>query len=88
MVLAPYNKQMYLLWNTMPDLREEIMNIHRSQGMEWDTVILTVCDNYDEIPSRSRNLLQFTSTVGSAMGPKVINTAVSRARRRLVLVCD
>ena len=87
-VLAPYNKQMYLLWSMMPDLREEIMNIHRSQGMEWDTVILTVCDNDDEIPSRSRNLLQFTSTVGSAMGPKVINTAVSRAKKRLVLVCD
>ena len=45
-------------------------------------------DNDDEIPSRSRNLLQFTSTVGSAMGPKVINTAVSRAKKRLVLVCD
>ncbi len=87
-VLTPYNKQMYLLWNMMPDLREEIMNIHRSQGMEWDTVILTICDNDDDIPSRSRNLLQFTSTVESAMGPKVINTAVSRAKKRLVLVCD
>ncbi|MBO4568631.1 MAG: AAA family ATPase, partial [Candidatus Methanomethylophilaceae archaeon] len=87
-VLAPYKKQIKALWKLLPDFKDVIMNVHQSQGLEWDTVILSVCDNGAEIVTNSGNLLQFTSTVSSSMGARVINTAVSRAKKRLVLVCD
>jgi hypothetical protein len=87
-VLAPYKKQVKALWRLLPGIKDQIMNVHQSQGLEWDTVILSVCDEGSEIPTNSGNLLQFTSTVSSKMGPRIINTAVSRAKKRLVLVCD
>ena len=66
-----------------------MLTIHKSQGREWDTVIISVCDcraNPEEKKPR------FTSTLfeedGATPGIKVINTAISRAKRKLVLVCD
>ncbi len=60
------------------------ITVHKSQGREWDTVILSVQDGEDcvrDVP------LRFTSS-STATGMKVINTAVSRAKKRLVIVCD
>ncbi len=58
--------------------------VHDSQGRECDTVVLSMADN----GMASRDVpLKFMSS-GTVIGLKVINTAVSRTKRRLVLVCD
>ena len=55
------------------------MTVHRSQGREWDTVILSLTDTMQQPV--------FTDTA-EAVGRLVMNTALSRAQRRIVLVCD
>ncbi|MBR7153024.1 MAG: hypothetical protein IKD00_04700, partial [Candidatus Methanomethylophilaceae archaeon] len=84
-VLTPYAGQVRLLKRMVePVYRECVGTVHGSQGREWDTVILSVADNgilSREVPFR------FTSSK-TDMGRKVVNTAVSRAKRRLVMVCD
>ncbi len=85
-ILTPYKDQVSLLSRTYPDIKDNILTVHKSQGREWDTVILSISDNRvanKDVP------LRFTSTLGhSSVGTKVINTAVSRAKKRLVIVCD
>lgn len=84
-VLTPYSVQLALLKRSVGrKYRDCVMTVHGSQGREWDTVILSVSDN--GIASRDVPL-RFTSS-RTSIGMKVINTAVSRAKRRLVLVCD
>ena len=81
-VLTPYRKQLQLLERLCPDLKRKecILTVHGSQGREWDTVILSVCDTTD---------MWFTNTQNrSSKGKLLINTAVSRAKKRLILVCD
>lgn len=84
-VLTPYSRQIRVLKDRMPQYKDtRILTVHKSQGREWDTVILSVQDNAGvgrEVP------LRFTSSK-TEVGMKVINTAVSRAKRRLVIVCD
>ncbi len=83
-VLTPYADQAKLLRRGAGKYRDSIMTVHASQGREWDTVMLSVADNGAvdrDVP------LRFTSSA-SPIGLKVINTAVSRAKRRLILVCD
>ena len=84
-VLTPYSAQVRLLRRMVGrTYRDCVMTVHASQGREWDTVVLSVADNGIE----SREVpLRFTSSQ-TPIGKKVINTAVSRAKRRLVLVCD
>ncbi len=84
-ILTPYRDQIRLLKATLPKRYADcIMTVHGSQGREWDTVILSVADNRVE----SRDVpYRFTSST-TPMGMKVINTAVSRAKRRLIIVCD
>jgi hypothetical protein len=81
-ILSPYNNQVGLLGQSMRAMRAEqrILTVHKSQGREWDTVILSVSDTYD---------MFFTDTSdpnGTAIN--LINTAVSRAKKELVIVCD
>ena len=84
-ILTPYKEQRnFLRWPRFTD-PDNILTIHGSQGREWDTVIISVCDGRacnDDKPPR------FTSTVGELSGMQVINTAISRAKRKLVIVCD
>ncbi len=84
-VLTPYSVQCSLLRQKVPRrYRDCVMTVHGSQGREWDTVILSVADCgviSRDVPFR------FTSSE-TPIGLKVINTAVSRAKRRLVMVCD
>ncbi len=85
-VLSPYSRQVSLLKENLPeDIRDtRVLTVHKSQGREWDTVILSVQDNAfidRDVP------LRFTSSK-TEVGLKLINTAVSRAKRRLVVVCD
>jgi hypothetical protein len=84
-ILTPYNAQVRFLYNKYPKLKDNILSVHKSQGREWDTVIFSVADNRvanKEVP------LRFTSTIPPSSGVKVVNTAVSRAKKRLVIVCD
>ena len=77
-ILAPYHMQIERLKKLMPGERGNILTVHRAQGMEWDTVILSVCDTKDAYFVNS----------GVAVGRSVLNTAISRAKKRLVIVCD
>jgi AAA domain len=78
--LAPYKNQVAELRNSLPrELRDDVMTVHGSQGREWDNVILSVTDTMQEP--------YFTDT-GIPIGKLVMNTALSRARKRIVLVCD
>ncbi|MBR3083401.1 MAG: ATP-binding domain-containing protein [Oscillospiraceae bacterium] len=51
---------------------DDVYTIHGSQGREWDTVILSVVE----------------TTQHWFLTPPLINTAVSRAKRSLIIVCD
>lgn len=87
-VLTPYKKQMRAIGELCIDIKDDITVVHRSQGREWDTVILSIADNGEAISrSSTGNPLIFTTSKGQH-GLKVINTAVSRAKKKLVLVCD
>lgn len=78
-VLSPYVSQVKLLRKVLkhPEL---VTTVHRSQGQEYDTVILSVTDGYAARPWYSDSAVP--------QGRRVLNTAVSRAKSRLVLVCD
>ncbi|MGI6009416.1 MAG: AAA domain-containing protein [Methanomethylophilus sp.] len=84
-ILTPYKNQYRTLSKAMPWADGvSLLTVHKSQGREWDTVILSVQDGEGcvrEVP------LRFTSSK-TPVGLRVINTAVSRARKRLVIVCD
>ena len=56
------------------------MTVHGSQGREWDTVIVSVADTSDKWFVDSLNL--------ASRGLNLVNTAVSRARKELLIVCD
>jgi hypothetical protein len=84
-VLTPYNGQVRMLRRMLPRrYRDNVMTVHGSQGREWDTVILSVADG--RVDSRDVPL-RFTSS-HTDMGRRLMNTAVSRAKRRLVVFCD
>ena len=56
--------------------------MHASQGREWDTLIFSPVDN-------SPGSLWFADSLSAkSRGKSIINTAVSRAKKQLVLVCD
>ncbi len=86
MIITPYKKQVALLNSTIPNVRRnnKAITIHKSQGREWDTVIISVVD--------CRNIAQtpwFTDTTNKkSQGALVLNTAVSRVKKNLFLVCD
>jgi len=81
-ILSPYVNQVALIGRQLPWLRDDlrVLTVHKSQGREWDTVIVSVSDRENKWFSDTLN--QNTN------GLKLINTAVSRARKRLIIVCD
>lgn len=81
-ILTPYRNQLKLLNQELPKARREqrIMTVHASQGREFDTVILSVVDTHN---------MYFTDTTNKlSRGLQIINTAVSRAKKELIIVCD
>jgi hypothetical protein len=79
-VLAPYKLQVAELSRALPSgLRDDVMVIHASQGHEWDTVVLSAAD--------TTRRPYFTDTT-LPIGKLVMNTAISRAKNRIVLVFD
>ncbi len=81
-ILAPYKKQKELLEREIPQAAAEhrVMTIHASQGREWNTVFLSVTD--------TKQMFFMHSKLKKSNGLQIINTAVSRAKRNLVIVCD
>ena len=80
-VLTPYHAQEKLLMDAIPKReRNRIHTIHSSQGREWDNVALSVVDSEKPLLMDSQNR--------AVHGLEVLNTAVSRAKKRLILVCD
>ncbi len=65
-------------------VRDRIMSIHQSQGSEWDVVIISAVDSMVFGDAWYMN----TAKGGASNAIKIINTAVSRARQLLILVCD
>ena len=89
-VLTPYNQQVWTLKRNRSIPDDHVLTIHKSQSREWDTVIISVCDCRACSEEEGGKSPRFTSTVwdGGAAGKKVINTALSRAKKELVIVCD
>jgi superfamily I DNA and/or RNA helicase len=84
-VLTPYRDQVSLLAKLMPELADSdrLLTVHKSQGREWHTVIYSVCDIGNGVQP------WFTdSTNTSSGGLANVNTAVSRAKQHLIIVCD
>ncbi len=81
-IITPYIGQLRLLRRSLKkmfeDASEDILTVHGSQGREWDTVIFSAVDTVDRY---------FTDS-NRSVGRRVINTAVSRARKKLVIICD
>lgn len=77
-IITPYIKQRNLILNELNKkrLNTNVYTIHGSQGREWDTVLLSVVDTTNKWFTDSNKFI------------KVINTAVSRARNKLIIVCD
>ncbi|HEY6915337.1 MAG TPA: AAA domain-containing protein, partial [Paludibacter sp.] len=81
-ILTPYKKQIRLLNNYLPQERNElkILTVHGSQGREWETVIFSVVDTSDK--------WFVDSKIIKSKGLNLVNTAVSRAKKQLIIVCD
>ena len=82
-ILTPYRNQRALLAGTAKKCgypQEVSLTVHRAQGREWDTVLFSVVDTDGK---------WFTTTlIPKSNGTQIINTAVSRAKKKLILVCD
>lgn len=81
-ILSPYRNQAAEFSKRFPSLSSEgrVLTVHSSQGREWDTVFFSVTDTASMWFTNSR--------LPKSKGLQVINTAVSRAKKRLILVCD
>ncbi len=90
-IITPYRKQRRLLADSIEsllkkykieddDMVDDIVTVHQSQGREWDIVLFSVTDCFNEA--------HFTDTVHTPQALKLINTAVSRAKKMLILVGD
>ena len=88
-ILTPYAKQRNLLasglnrlmkkYGRPDDMDDDVVTVHRSQGREWDVVLFSVTDSFDE---------KWSTNSARPDALKLINTAVSRARKLLILVGD
>ncbi|MFT6407884.1 MAG: hypothetical protein ACJAQ6_001300 [Arenicella sp.] len=84
-VLTPYRDQVSLLAKLKPELadHDRLLTVHKSQGREWHTVIYSVCDIGNGASP------WFTDSTNSLSGGlSNVNTAVSRAKKHLIIVCD
>ena len=87
-ILATYGKQVGMFKKALKyDDSYNVFTVHRSQGKEWDTVYLSVVDNRHRLPDKDVQL-RMTSTLTSKENLCTLNTALSRAKKRLVIVCD
>lgn len=81
-ILTPYTNQVKLLSKMLTKERNEgrILTVHGAQGKEWDNVLISVVDTDKK---------WFTDTkFAKTRGLHLINTAVSRAKRRVIIFCN
>ncbi len=89
-IITPYRRQRRLLSESMDsllkkyhmedeDMDEDIVTVHQSQGREWDVVLFSITDAFDEM---------FFTNSRKPEALKLINTAVSRARKMLIIIGD
>lgn len=81
-ILTPYRKQVSALSSRFPTAAKEdrVLTVHASQGREWDTLFFSVVDTDN---------MWFTDSLNQkSKGKQVINTAISRAKKHLVIACD
>lgn len=87
-VLTPYKNQAKLIWRKLRDEHlldaVEVLNTHKAQGREWDWVFFSVSDT-PRLPGVHGPFLT-ASTLPE--GKPVLNTTISRARKRLFLFLD
>lgn len=85
-ILTPYKKQVKLLKEHLDrKYFENIMTIHKSQGSEWDNVIFSVVDD----SNGGKRKMFFTDTLNENFkGLNLINTVVSRTKKRLIIVAN
>lgn len=81
-IVTPYKSQKELLIKAFNEksINKKVYTVHGSQGREWDTVMISVVDTTNKWFTNS--LLQKSN------GKNVINTAISRAKKKLIIVCD
>lgn len=79
-VITPYRDQVKSVKQICGLSDDQVMTIHKSQGKEWDTVIFSVSD--------TTNMFFTDSTKAQFNSLNLINTAVSRAKKKLIIVCD
>lgn len=92
-VITPYRGQVSLLralkyerkYDESFDKRIKIGTIHTFQGSECDIIIFDMVDCFNMENGRSNKLGRLYS--GNA-GERLLNVAVSRARHKLIIVCD
>lgn len=83
-ILTPYRKQLNLIrQNIDRTFYDSVMTVHQSQGNEWDTVIFSIVD---DAQSGKRGYYFTNSLSLETQGSNLINTVVSRAKKRLILV--
>ena len=78
-VLTPYKNQIILLKESLKT-NQNILTVHASQGQEWDTIILSVVDTNDMFFTNSKNIM--------SSGKYILNTAISRTKKQLIIACD
>lgn len=85
-IISPYKNQVFQIEKAIKNMKGPLRNkitsvstVHRAQGREYDTVILSVSDRV--------NNAWFTDST-QPRGQLCINVAVSRAKRTLIIVCD
>jgi len=78
-ILTPYINQVKFLGKLMPHNRNEgrILTVHGAQGKEWENVLLSVVDTDKKWFTDSR--------YAKSRGLFLLNTAVSRAKKRLII---
>jgi hypothetical protein len=84
-VLTPYKNQASAILRSLNErgLGEiEVLNVHKSQGREWDTVIFSVVDG--SLPL----CRPWFTTSSKPAGTVTLNSALSRVRKDLFIVCE
>lgn len=82
-ILTPYKLQVKLLRDELyrNGMDQNIVyTIHGSQGREWDTILFSAVDTHDMWFVDSNNAV--------SRGRNLVNTAVSRAKKKLIIVAD
>lgn len=76
-IITPYRKQEQLILQTLNN-HANVLTVHKAQGQEWKTVLLSVSDTDKPYYTNSR----------LPIGKKLLNTAISRAKENLIIFCD